>query len=84
MTLAHPAGPEEDGGMKRSGHDGEDVICMSERKVPVVEMRTIQVNITHWLVAAPPGPTYSSFISVLGPTLLRCIMRTFQVSPLKG
>lgn len=38
MILAHPAGPEEDRGMKRSGHDGEDVICMSERRVPVVEM----------------------------------------------
>lgn len=50
VTLAHPAGPEEDGGTKRSGHDGVDVICMSERKVPVVEMSQRQSK-----AISPPG-----------------------------
>lgn len=38
---------------------------------------TIQVNTTTWLVAAllQPAPTYSSMISVLGPTLVRYFRR---------
>lgn len=37
VTLAHPAGPEVDGSKGRSTHDGKEVICMSERTLPMVE-----------------------------------------------